>query len=70
MKTLGRLPPINGRSGIDVFKCDSCRRIASREQPRLPKETLPQRGRIDRARTYAPELKTDSDLPAANRTGR
>jgi len=40
MKPVGLLPPINGRLGVQVFKCDSCRRIASREQARLPEDRL------------------------------
>jgi tRNA(Ile2) C34 agmatinyltransferase TiaS len=47
MKALGRLPPVNGRPGVQVFKCASCRRIASREQARLPKATLAQLNRTD-----------------------
>jgi hypothetical protein len=70
MKALGQLPPVNGRPVVDVFKCDSCRRIASREQSRLPKATLPQRDRIDRIRTTAPEPSADRDPPAAVRTVR
>jgi len=63
MKAIGLLPPINGRVGVQVFKCDSCRRIASREQPRLPKDILPQ---LDRIRTHAPERNAESDpLPPA-----
>jgi hypothetical protein len=70
MKALGQLPPVNGRPVVDVFKCDSCRRIASREQPRLPKTTLPQLDRIDRIRTTAPEPNADRDPPATARTVR
>lgn len=70
MKALGYLPPVNGRPVIDVFKCDSCRRIASREQPRLPKIILPQLDRIERISTTAPEPNADRDPLAAARTAR
>jgi hypothetical protein len=57
MKALGRLPPINGRPGVQVFKCASCRRIASREQALPPKATLHQIGRVDRIGATRPGRK-------------
>lgn len=70
MKALGRLPPINGRPGVQVFICASCRRIASREQTRLPKTTLAQLKRTDRNMAYAVEPNADRDPPAASRANR
>ena len=71
MTALGSLPPINGRPGVQVFKCTSCRRIASREQVRLPKDTLHQLDRIDRGRAHPTEPNGERDAPPlVPRTGR